>query len=209
MKPTNQLVESSRERLLAAAAAEFAARGFAGANVDRIAKAARLNKAMIYYHFGSKAALYRAILVDMFDDVGRRVREVAAADISPDEKIRGFVAAIAEAAAAHPHFPRIWLRELAEGGQHVDTATLSYARHVLETLDGIIREGRADGRFVPANALIVHAGIVAPLLFFFVTGGIRAKLGRAGVGHVSNITREGVVEHVQRIALAVLEGRLG
>ena len=41
----------SRQRLLTAAAAEFAARGFAGASVDRIARAARVNKAMIYYHF--------------------------------------------------------------------------------------------------------------------------------------------------------------
>ncbi|HXW08421.1 MAG TPA: TetR family transcriptional regulator, partial [Vicinamibacterales bacterium] len=43
--------ESSRHRLLDAAAAEFAAHGFAGASVDRIAAAAGLNKAMIYYHF--------------------------------------------------------------------------------------------------------------------------------------------------------------
>ena len=48
---------TSRQRLLTAAAAEFAARGFAGASVDRIARAARVNKAMIYYHFRSKAAL--------------------------------------------------------------------------------------------------------------------------------------------------------
>jgi len=39
---------SSRQRLLAAAAAEFAARGFAGASVERIARAARVNKAMLY-----------------------------------------------------------------------------------------------------------------------------------------------------------------
>ena len=76
VSPTNQLVESSKQRLLAAAAAEFAARGFAGANVDRIAKAARLNKAMIYYHFRSKAALYREILRDMFAAVAAAVAGV-------------------------------------------------------------------------------------------------------------------------------------
>lgn len=199
----------SKARVFSAAAAEFAARGYAGANMDRVARAARLNKAMIYYHFGSKAALYRAILVDMFDDVGRRVREVAASKASPEGKIRSFVDAIADAAAAHPHFPPIWLRELAEGGQHVDTATLTYAQNVLEMLAGIVREGVATGRFVAVNPLMLHSGIVAPLMFFFVTGGIRTKLERAGVRHVSNITRDGVVEHVQGIALAVLEGRVG
>ena len=198
----------SRGRVFAAAATEFAAHGYAGANMDRVARAARLNKAMIYYHFGSKAALYRAILVDMFDDVGRRVREVAQSPAPPDEKLRGFVAAIADAADAHPHFPPIWLRELTEGARHVDAATLAYARGVLAMLAGIIREGCAAGTFTPANPLIVHAGIVAPLMFFFVTDGIRGKLAKAGVPQV-HISRDTVVEHVQRIALAVLEGRVG
>jgi TetR/AcrR family transcriptional regulator len=199
----------SRARVFAAAAAEFASRGYAGANMDRVARAARLNKAMIYYHYGSKAALYRTILVDMFDDVGRRVRDVAASSDAPDEKIRRFVAAIAEAAAAHPHFPPIWLRELAEGAQHVDSATLTYARNVLETLAAIVREGAETDRFVAVDPLMLHAGIVAPLMFFFVTDGIRRKLGRAGVKQATDITRDAVVEHVQRIALAVLEGRVG
>ena len=61
---------ASRARLVHAAASEFAARGFAGANVDRIARAARVNKAMIYYHFKSKQALYRRLLRDMFTLVG-------------------------------------------------------------------------------------------------------------------------------------------
>src|SRR6266540_478444 len=98
-------VRVSRDRVFAAAAAEFAARGYAGANVDRIARAARLNKAMIYYHFKSKAALYREILRDMFDAVRTRVADVAASDLSPEDKIRGYVAAIAIEAEARPHFP--------------------------------------------------------------------------------------------------------
>ena len=85
----------TRRALLDAAAAEFAARGYAGANVDRIARAARVNKAMIYYHFRSKAALYREIIRDMFDAVGSRVRAVAAAETPPEDKIRGFIEAIA------------------------------------------------------------------------------------------------------------------
>ena len=92
----------SRERLLAAAAAEFASRGFAGANVDRIARAARVNKAMIYYHFGSKAALYREILQDMFDAVGQRVRAVAAAGMPPQRKIRHPSESLVVAASPYP-----------------------------------------------------------------------------------------------------------
>lgn len=203
-----QLEAGSRERLLAAAAAEFASRGFAGANVDRIARAARVNKAMIYYHFKSKAALYREILQDMFDAVGHRVRAVAASDIPPERKIRQFVEAIAAEAEARPHFPPIWLREIAEGTAHVDQKTLHYARAVLGTLTAMIQEGQHAGRFVQVNPLLVHAGIVGPLIFFLATAGLRGKLEAAGVAAVRELDLERVIAHIERMTLAVLEGRL-
>ena len=56
--------ESSRERILDGAAEEFAAAGFAGARIDRIARRTRLNVRMIYYHFGSKKGVYRAVLAE-------------------------------------------------------------------------------------------------------------------------------------------------
>ena len=52
----------TREKILAAALAEFSARGFAGARVDAIAGRARVNKRMLYYCFGAKQDLYREIL---------------------------------------------------------------------------------------------------------------------------------------------------
>src|ERR1700722_18258625 len=53
--------EATRQRLLDAATEEFAARGIAGARVERIALAARSNKAQIYHYFGSKDALFDAV----------------------------------------------------------------------------------------------------------------------------------------------------
>src|SRR6266699_1640519 len=86
------LETGSRERLFASAAAEFAA---------------RVNKAMIYYHFKSKAALYQEILGDMFHAVGERLGAVAASDATAPQKLGQFVEAIADAAEARPHFPPI------------------------------------------------------------------------------------------------------
>jgi AcrR family transcriptional regulator len=198
----------SRARVFNAAAAEFAARGYAGASVDRIARAARLNKAMIYYHFRSKAALYREILRDMFQAVRLRVDEVAAADASPEDKIRGYIEAIATEAQARPHFPSIWLREIAEGAAHVDAATLGYVRDVLAALGGIIADGVRAGRFQPAHPLLVQGGIIAPLMFFLATAPLRRKIARAGVAGVSGISRDMVVAHIQRLTLAQLEGKI-
>lgn len=52
----------TRERILDAAEALFADRGFAGAAVRDISGAVGLNAASLYNHFGSKEALYEAVL---------------------------------------------------------------------------------------------------------------------------------------------------
>jgi AcrR family transcriptional regulator len=62
--------QATQQRLIAAATAEFAAHGLAGARVDRIAAAAGANKAQIYHYFGSKDALFDAVF-------SRRVIEFA------------------------------------------------------------------------------------------------------------------------------------
>lgn len=54
--------ERTRERILASALREFAAKGFAGARVDVIARRAAINKRMLYHYFGNKEKLFRAVL---------------------------------------------------------------------------------------------------------------------------------------------------
>jgi TetR/AcrR family transcriptional regulator len=54
--------ERSRARILAAALKEFAAKGFAGARVDAIARRASINKRMLYHYFGDKEELFKAVL---------------------------------------------------------------------------------------------------------------------------------------------------
>ena len=61
-RPKNTARVDTRARILKAAVEEFAARGYDGAGVDRIARRARVNKALIYYYFESKRGLYRQIL---------------------------------------------------------------------------------------------------------------------------------------------------
>ena len=198
----------SRDRIFAAAAREFAARGFAGANVDRIAAAAAVNKAMIYYHFKSKAALYQEILGEMFHAVAEQIRTVASSPVTPEEKLAQFVEAIASAAEARPHFPPIWFREIAEGGVHLANSTLADVAGIVQKLVIILQEGVRTRGFRKVNPLLVHGSIVGPLLLFFASSGVRQKLQKAGLAGATQFTRADVVAHVQRVTLALVEGRM-
>src|SRR5205085_2785954 len=64
---------ATRRRILAAATAEFAAHGVAGARVDRIAANAQANKRAIYDYFGDKRALFAAVLEQQLSQVAEAV----------------------------------------------------------------------------------------------------------------------------------------
>ena len=61
--------QATRARIRAAATAEFAAYGIAGARVDRIAATAGANKNMIYIYFGSKEQLFDAVFSEAIGEL--------------------------------------------------------------------------------------------------------------------------------------------
>jgi AcrR family transcriptional regulator len=152
---------------LAAAAEEFAARGYDAAGVDRIAAHAKVNKAMLYYHFGSKRALYLEILRGMFSAVALRVRAIADGPGTAMDKTDAWIVAIVEEAAARPWFPSIMLRELASGAPRFDPETFGLMNSVFAGVREIILQGQREGSVRDVDPLLTHLTIMPAILMFF------------------------------------------
>jgi AcrR family transcriptional regulator len=168
------LVKSRRPRgpaappaILRAAAHEFAARGYEGAGVDRIAAHAKVNKAMLYYHYGSKLQIYREVLRDMFRAVGTRTRAIADGADPARDKLDAWVFAIIEEAAARPWFPPIMLRELASAAAHIDRETFGVMNGVFLSFKEIVDQGQREGVFRQADPLLTYLTILPSILIFF------------------------------------------
>ncbi len=171
---TNQLVKKRRrsardshDAIFRAAAEEFAERGYDAAGVDRIAARAHVNKAMLYYHFGSKRALYVEILRQMFRVVGERARALADGPESADHKTDAWIATIVEEAAARPWIPSIMLRELASGAPRLDPETFGMMNGVFVAVRDIILQGQREGIFRDVDPLLTHLTIMPAILIFF------------------------------------------
>jgi TetR/AcrR family transcriptional regulator len=158
----------SRAALFRAAALEFSERGYDAAGTDRIAARARVNKAMLYYHFGSKRDLYLEVVRDMVRTVSGRARAIADGPGSAEQKLDVWVTTIVEEAAARPWFPPIMLRELAAGAPHFDAPTFQMMNDVLLAVKDIITQGQRDGLFRQVDPLLTHLTILPPILIFFV-----------------------------------------
>jgi TetR/AcrR family transcriptional regulator len=195
----------SPDRILAAAAAEFAARGYAGARVDRIARRARVNKAMLYYHFQSKQGLYRALLRDTFGRAGQRLQAIAGSADPPGVQLDRIIAAIAGLVHEHRSFAAIMLREIAESGAHLDPATLAALAALPRIVGGVIQRGVDAGAFRPVHPLAAYFSMLAPMVVYLAGAPIRQQLSARHLVGGPPLTDETFVRHIQDTMRRALE----
>jgi TetR/AcrR family transcriptional regulator len=153
-------------RILEAAAREFAAEGFGGARVERIARGARANKAMLYYHVGDKAALYEAVLVANFERVGRAIQTALATAAPAEDKLRALISAIFGFLETNPGHGQIMLRELASGAPNLTPEVERRMSGIFETVFGLLEQGIEAGSFRPVAPLLAHLMLLGGLLLY-------------------------------------------
>ena len=166
----------SPEQILAAAASEFAERGYAGARVDRIARRAAVNKAMLYYHFASKRQLYRILLRGMFARAADRLNAIARSAAAPADKIDRVIAELAALIQDHPVFPAIMMREVAERGAHLDRTTLAALAAVPRAVAAIVKDGVRRRAFRPIHPVFAYFSLLAPIVFYLAGTPIRKEI---------------------------------
>ncbi len=159
---------STQEKVLNAALREFAEYGFAGARVDRIAKTAKVNKAMIYYHYKSKEALYESILKEITGEIYRRVRESVVEGTDPLEQIYLVVNKyISLLSTFNKDIFRTVIREIAAGGKYFrKIAVPNLILPILQLLEPVMRAAMKEGKIKELNPYYTFLQIIGGIVFF-------------------------------------------
>jgi AcrR family transcriptional regulator len=194
----------TRKRILAAACDEFGARGFAATTVDRIAERARVNKAMIYYHFPNKRALYTCIIRDVFAPIITRVRAAIAQDAAPDSKLANVIDTLVRSVDESTYFLPIFLREIADGAVHLGPEELALIAGMFATVSGIIRDGLKQNVFQPVHPALAHFTLIGPLIMFRATAPVRARIKNVRHVEIPDADSDTMVRHLQMVAHRML-----
>ncbi len=159
----NDGVPDARERILAAARRSFATVGFDGAATRQIAAEAGVAQSLLLYHFGSKDALWRAVMDQLFEGLASRMAEAARASQGGNVRQRllaaigAFIALCAENADIH----RIMT---IEGRQASPRLTWLVERHLRANhayATGLIQEGQASGLIRPGDPTLLYYSFIA------------------------------------------------
>lgn len=185
---------------MAAGAELFAEHGFEGTTTEMIAKRASVNKALINYHYRSKAQLYQGILEATLLPLRERLEELRVMKLPPEEHLRRFIRVFSELHQTHPTLSTMILRELLTGGERVSEQILPHFTYMMKYVADILNEGVLEKTFRPVDPFLTHLSLVSSLVFFFATAKARDHLIQKGIP-VKPPDAEEYIRHVQELFL--------
>jgi TetR/AcrR family transcriptional regulator len=199
----------SKEKILQAAQKEFAARGFAGARMEAIARSAGINKAMLFYYFSSKEKLYQTILKGVIGEFFTKISGLITNDLTPALFMEKFPELYIQLFANHPDFVRIVTFDLIHNPENICgimaaiiSEMTSFKPHPLFVL---IRRWYDQGLVSEADPLHFMMNIVALSIFSFIgkplveaISGIKVASDedfyRKRVASVVNVLKQGMLK---------------
>ncbi len=153
MKKLGNADLGGRERLLAAAVRQFAAKGYAGTSVRDILREAGVSAPVLYYHFGNKEGLFLALVRE---GAGKLEAAAHAALTQPGDaatRIRGYCRAIAEVRREYANLT--WIVEAILSGPQEAAPPFDFVRvftDSLQRLENLVRDGVSSGELRPCDS---------------------------------------------------------
>ena len=174
--------EESRAAILRAAAQEFAEHGIAGARTDAIARAARVNKALLYYYFKDKETLYGAVLDNAFSGMKTNIFQVLDSDLPPREKIMAYVGAYFDFIASNQIYPKLMQREMMRAREgdsvHINRLVKTYFQPIYRRVGELLHKGIAEGEFRKVDPAHFIPSMVAMIVFYFSSAPVMQRIVR-------------------------------
>lgn len=190
----------TRAAILRAAAHIFAEEGLAGARTDAIAVAAGVNKALLYYYFKNKNALYFAVIEEHLKEFHQRAMEVLCAGQNVRATLLAYVSMHFDFLSARPYYPRLSQRFMMAAGPGLERLARKYFLPLREQLMRAIEQGVRSGELRNVNAAHTVVSLVGLTVFYFASPVIRLA------GHADPYERKQLTQRKQEILKFVRYG---
>jgi len=157
-------------RILQAARAEFAEKGFDGARVDSIAARAHANKQLIYYYFTNKDVLFTRVLEDAYRDIRKHEAALLLDDFPADEAILKLVEFTWQYYLKNPEFIRLLNSENQLKARHLkDSAvTVGINQSWISITKSLLERGSREGTVRPHLDVMQLNINISALGFFYL-----------------------------------------
>jgi TetR/AcrR family transcriptional regulator len=205
--------QSSRDKILDAAEALFAKRGYAGVGLRELAEVVGLGKSSLFHHFKNKPELYAAVAARILGRIESRLLRSLAAGGTPIERLERLLDDLVELLAGNPNYARVLLRSLFEDDDLAGEMPEEIEAHraigsVMGVMAQLVREGMGAGQFRAVNVQHLLLTLVGQVVFPFASGDFgREILGRDIFDPVEVKRRKKELRDLLRFGLLAPAGR--
>ena len=139
--------ERTKADILAMATREFSENGYSGGRIDEIAERTKTSKRMIYYYFGSKDGLYRAVLTEYYRKLRSQEQDLHLEDLSPLEAMKRLVHFTIDYHIKNAEDVRLVMVENIHRGRHIQElpALETLNSSLVDLIGRICKRGVAEG----------------------------------------------------------------
>ncbi|MBI3267750.1 MAG: TetR/AcrR family transcriptional regulator [Planctomycetes bacterium] len=157
----------TRDRILVAARDLFGKKGVDATSIRAIARAARVNLAMIHYFFGSKDNLVDAVLEAYYAQIGHALAAVPEAG-QPRERLEAAIHAIVRYIQANQSVVRIVVREYTLQTPRLRRIVEKFLRPNFARLATTLAEGVGSGEFRALDVRYLAMAVLGMVMYPFV-----------------------------------------
>ena len=170
--------QANEARILDAGERVFARAGLHGATMAAIADEAGLPKANVHYYFGSKLALYRAVLARTLHD-WLVPMDGLVADADPRTALAGYIRAKMAMSAERPDASKVYANEVLHGAHELGDLMRHELGDRVRAKAAVMARWVADGRMAPVDPTHLFFTIwAATQTYADFEAQVRAVLGR-------------------------------
>ena len=152
--------EDTRERVLEAAAEQFAQHGFAGTSLKAISKTCGISDGLILHHFQTKEGLYRQILEEMAGRYKQALIQANSSAGSPAEAMQSTLAAAFNFWKHDRTYQRISQWAALEGRSELSQQEAGLTAGLVREVEHLQKQGLVDTRYHPMVFLTLIIGSI-------------------------------------------------
>ena len=169
-------VGDTRTKILEVAEADFAAEGYAGAHLQKIAEQVGVRKTALYYYFDSKAALYTSVLDTILEAFEQSIAKVLDPDEAPDRQLELLAVRLNDLMAEHPTYARILFRLFVDPQPPEVARVFPHVERVVERVLFFYRRGVDAGVFQKRSARHFFQSAFGMFLFHYAAPAFASRV---------------------------------
>ncbi len=193
-RPRRRGRADTREAILKTAEEMFAAHGYHGTSLQKLAAKVGIRKASLFHHFKNKQSIYEEVTDRATRELEDKIRGAISGSLSFEERLLKLIETYIESVATHPGRAHMLVRAALDQEEELGRTLAEHARPIIEAITDFISQGQDARVFRRGDPMFLIIAVMGIVIFSFISAPMLAPawlsdaFGPQGVARIKQET---------------------